>query len=203
MNRYLALQDVPGIETVMIFKNHGPMAGCSLEHPHSQIVAVPIIPPNVRARTALAADYFKRTGCCVYCKMIEEELTAKTRVLIDSDKFVSFLPFAGAMPFTIWIVPRRHLPSFARIDSADIKDLARVLKDAVRRLYFGLANPDYNLTIRSYPVGSEEDKFCHWYLSIIPRLSEPGGFEMGTMMVINASLPEDGARFLRSITCQA
>jgi len=197
MNRYVTLRKVPGIETVTIFKNHGPMAGCSLEHPHSQLVATPIIPPHLRSRIAVAVNYFETAGFCVYCRMVEEELKAKVRVLLEKTTFISFLPFAGAFPFVTWIVPRRHMCSFADMTAAELRDLAHTLKYTLRRLYYGLANPDFNLTIRSYSIGGKDARFFHWYLSIIPRLSEPGGFELGTMMAINTSLPEEGAEFLR------
>lgn len=199
INRYIALQDSPGIETVTIFKNHGPMAGCSLEHPHSQLVATPIIPPHLLRRISVATNYFNKTGTCVYCKMIEEELAAKVRVLFDTDKFIAFLPFAGVLPFVVWILPKRHVPTFGDITESDITGLADILKSTLEKLYRGLADPDFNMTIRSYPARSSDVGYFHWHLTIVPRLSEPGGFEMGTMMSINTAMPEASAEFLRRV----
>ncbi len=201
VNRYAVLHKIPGIENVTLFKNHGPMAGCSLEHPHSQVVAGPITPPHLRNRIAQAVNYFEMTGTCVYCKMIEKELEADTRVLLDTGKFISFLPFAGILPFTVWIIPRRHLSSFADMEESEIKDLAYILKYTLEKLYYGLSDPDFNLTIRSISALAENAKFFHWYMSIIPRLSEPGGFEMGTAMAINTAMPEASAEFLRRVKC--
>lgn len=199
VNRYVELQKVPGIEAVTIFKNHGRMAGCSLEHPHSQIVATPVVPPHLLRRISLAVDHFEMTGSCVYCKMIEEELKERVRILMETEGFVSFLPFAGAFPFLTWIAPRRHISSFADMKASEIRDLARTLKWTLERLYYGLSDPDFNLTIRSSPAKAKETPFFHWYLSVIPRLGEPGGFEMGTMMPINTVMPEDSAEYLRRV----
>ncbi|MBN2453345.1 MAG: galactose-1-phosphate uridylyltransferase [Candidatus Omnitrophica bacterium] len=199
LSRYITLQAVPGIEAVTIFKNHGPMAGCSMAHPHSQIVATPVVPPHLRGRIALAVNYYEINGSCVYCRMIEGELKAGTRILAETEKFIAFLPFASPFPFIVWILPRRHMSNFSDMDEAEIRDLARTLKHILGKLYRGLGDPDFNLTIRSCPAKAKENSFFHWYLIVIPRLSQPGGFEMGTMMPINTSMPEEGAEFLRQV----
>lgn len=197
--RYIAMTRVEGIEAIIIFKNHGPMAGTSLEHPHSQMIATPIVPPQVRGRVEKAVHYFDMTGTCVFCKTLEEELKAKKRLVLETDKFVSFLPFAGASPFTIWIFPRRHMAYFAHINDEEIKDLAINLKNTLQRLYYGLDNPDFNYTIRSIPVKERGTEYFHWYISIIPRMTQPAGFELGSGMFINTALPEESAEFLRQV----
>ncbi len=200
-SRYLAIQNIPGIEAVIIFKNHGPAAGTSLEHPHSQLIATPIVPPQTRSRLEKATSYFDNTGRCVFCQMAEEELKSKVRVVLETDKFVSFLPYAGILPFVAWIFPKRHMSSFADIEEAEICDLAHNLKGMLQRLYYGLDNPDFNYTIRSLPVKEKTTEYFHWYLNIIPRLSQPAGFELGSGMFINTSLPEESAEFLRQVKC--
>jgi UDPglucose--hexose-1-phosphate uridylyltransferase len=200
--RYIAMTRVEGIEAVIIFKNHGPMAGTSLEHPHSQLIATPIVPPQVRGRVEKAVHYFDMTGSCVFCKTLEEELKTKKRVVLETDKFVAFLPYAGASPFTIWIFPRRHMAYFAHITEDEIADLAINLKTVLAKLYRGLDNPDFNYTIRSIPVRERGTEYFHWYITIIPRLTQPAGFELGSGMFINTSLPEEAAEFLRNTKCQ-
>ena len=197
VNRHAALQKIPGVEAVTIFKNHGQMAGCSLEHPHSQVVATPVVPPHLLGRMTLALNYFEETGRCVYCRIIEEELKAKVRVLTETEGFVAFLPFAGALPFLVWIIPRRHMSNFTGMEEPEMIDLSRTLKLTLEKLYYGLGDPDFNLTVRSIPARAGDNRFFHWYLSVIPRLSEPGGFEMGTMMPINTAMPEESAEYLR------
>jgi UDPglucose--hexose-1-phosphate uridylyltransferase len=197
--RYLAMTRVEGIEAIIIFKNHGPMAGTSLEHPHSQLIATPIVPPQVRGRVEKATHYFDMTGQCVFCRTLEEELKAKKRLILETDKFVSFLPYAGSSPFTMWLFPRRHMAYFGHITDEEIKDLAINLKTTLQKLYYGLENPDYNFTIRSIPVKERGTEYFHWYISIIPRMTQPAGFELGSGMFINTSLPEEAAEFLRQV----
>lgn len=197
--RYVCLKDEPGIEAIIIFKNHGPQAGTSLEHPHSQLVATPIVPPQIRGRVDRAMRYHDMTGECIFCKTMQEELKAKVRIVFETDKFFSFIPYGSQSPFDIWIFPRRHMASFDEINDAELSDLAINLKSTLQKLYYGLDNPDFNYTIRSRPVKEKGDQYLHWYISIIPRLSNPAGFELGSGMFINTSLPEEGAEFLRQV----
>ncbi|MFA5255434.1 MAG: galactose-1-phosphate uridylyltransferase [Candidatus Omnitrophota bacterium] len=197
-NRYEFMKHIKGVEAVTIFKNHGPGAGTSQEHPHSQIIATPIVPPQIRNRLDSSVRYFDLVGECIFCQSLDNELKEKKRVIMESEKFVAFLPFAGASPFITWIFPRRHMASFSLIDDAEIKDMARSLKFVLSRLYYGLDNPDFNYTIRSIPVHENDVEYFHWYLSIVPRISQPAGFELGSGMFINASVPEESAEFLRN-----
>ena len=198
-NRYESMRQVKGVEVVTIFKNHGPGAGTSQEHPHSQIIATPIVPPQIRNRLDSSIRYFDLAGGCVFCQSLENELKEKKRIIMESDKFVAFLPFAGSSPFATWIFPRRHMASFSLIDESEIKDMAKSLKFVLSRLYYGLENPDFNYTIRSIPVHENDVAYFHWYISIIPRISQPAGFELGSGMFINTSLPEESAEFLRQV----
>lgn len=198
-NRYDFMRKIKGVEVVTIFKNHGPSAGTSQEHPHSQIIATPIVPPQIRNRVDSSIRYFDLVGGCVFCQSLENELKESKRVIMESEHFAAFLPFAGASPFATWIFPRRHMASFSLINDAEIKDMARALKFVLSRLYYGLDNPDFNYTIRSIPVHENDVEYFHWYLSIIPRISQPAGFELGSGMFINASIPEDSAEFLRQV----
>ncbi|MBI5124454.1 MAG: galactose-1-phosphate uridylyltransferase, partial [Candidatus Omnitrophica bacterium] len=198
-SRYLSIQKEMDIESVIIFRNHGPGAGTSLEHPHSQLIATPVVPPQIRRRIDSAVEFFDISGVCVFCKTLEEELAAKKRVVLETEKFVSFLPYAGAQPFLTWIFPKRHMSSFGDIDEAETKDLARILKATLAKIYFGLNNPDFNYTICSIPVKEYGKDYFHWYLSIIPRISQPAGFELGSGIFINTSLPEEAAEFLRQV----
>jgi UDPglucose--hexose-1-phosphate uridylyltransferase len=197
--RYISIQQIEGIETIIIFKNHGPNAGTSLEHPHSQLIATPIVPPQSRSRIEQAVGYFDITGDCLFCRTLKEELQLKKRVILETENFVSFMPYAGGTPFLIWIFPRRHMASFSQISEEEIVDLARNLKSTLAKLYYGLDNPDYNYTIRSIPVRERGDEYFHWYISIIPRITQPAGFELGSGIFINTSLPEESAEFLRQV----
>jgi len=198
--RYIDIQNKEGIEAIIIFKNHGPSAGTSQEHPHSQLIATPVVPPQIRERVEQSIRFFDGTGQCMFCVSLKEELADdKKRVVTETEHFVSLIPYATLSPFATRVTPRRHMASFAEINDAEIKDLAVNLKCTLSKLYYGLDNPDFNYTIRSIPVHENGRDYFHWYLSIIPRISRPAGFELGSGIFINSSLPEESAEFLRNV----
>ncbi|MDD5425409.1 MAG: galactose-1-phosphate uridylyltransferase [candidate division Zixibacteria bacterium] len=187
------------INLVTIFRNHGARAGTSLEHPHSQIIATPIVPPHVRYPMEQALQYYDQFGRCVYCEMVEEELRQEERIIIDSQNFAAFCPFASRSPFECRIYPKMHKASFILIDDEEIVELASVLRETLARLYFGLNNPDYNYIIRSATIGDHDTRHLHWYMVIIPKIATPAGFEIGSGIYINTTSPEEAARFLREV----
>lgn len=198
-NRYMSLRDNEDIKAVIVFKNHGPMAGTSLEHPHSQVVAVPIIPPQIENRMTRAAHYSNETGRCIFCQMMTDELMKKERIVLETDKFVVFEPYASMVPFHTWIFPRVHASSFSEINEGEIDDLALCLKRVLSKIYYGLGDPDLNYVINSAPFEEKRLKGLHWYLSIMPRITKAAGFEVGSGIFINTSLPEKAAEFLRQV----
>lgn len=197
--RFVDAYNDPRVEHVIIFRNQGEKAGTSIEHPHSQLVGVPVTPIQVRMRVDEAIRFFDDTGDCLVCKTLNDELEEKSRIIMETAHFVAFIPYAALSPFHIWIFPRRHNPSFAWINEEEITDLAKIMKATLGKVYYGLDNPDFNYTIRSMRPVTGNVEFYHWYLSIVPRVSQASGFEMGTGMYINISLPEESAGFLRSI----
>jgi UDPglucose--hexose-1-phosphate uridylyltransferase len=94
-------------------------------------------------------------------------------------------------------MPKRHQADFGSIRDEEKTDLASALKSIMRRLYDQLNDPDYNYVINTcarYKVGEPQ---LHWYLQIRPRLTKTAGFEIGSGMNINPSLPEHDAALLR------
>ncbi|OGP75806.1 MAG: galactose-1-phosphate uridylyltransferase [Deltaproteobacteria bacterium RBG_16_49_23] len=200
--RYNALSKTGRIDLITIFRNYGERAGTSLEHPHSQIIATPIVPPHVRNplyQSQLACDTF---GDCIYCGMMEEERRQQARVVEETKYFLVVCPFASRSPFETRIYPKIHRSSFASISDVELIDFAFVLQDTLKRLYAGLNDPDYNYVIRSAPIEDSEVKYHHWYVVIVPKLTTPAGFEIGTGIYINATLPEQCAEFLRGVAIQ-
>jgi UDPglucose--hexose-1-phosphate uridylyltransferase len=191
------------IALITIFKNHGPDAGTSLEHPHSQIIATPVISLQVRERFQHALRHFDDYGECMFCQMLEEELQEQTRIVAISEHFVALELYASPAPFCTHIYPRRHTASFGDVSGSEINDLARMLRSILAKLYHGLADPDFNFTIRSAPAESVGVKYFHWYLSVIPRLTRMAGFELGSGMFINTVMPEAAAEFLRKVDVEA
>lgn len=197
--RYKSIAGNADINLITIFRNHGPRAGTSLEHPHSQIIATPIVPPHVRYPIEQSIQHYDQLGRCVYCDMIEEERKQKERLIIDTDNFLAFCPFAARTPFEARIYPKRHMPSFSSIDNEEIEELAWVLRNLLLKIYNCLSNPDYNYVIRSAPIGDEDTRYLHWYMLIVPKITTPAGFEIGSGIYINSVAPEDSARYLREI----
>jgi len=197
--RAQALADDPRVEHVICFKNHGETAGTSLVHPHAQLVALPIVPYEIRARAEEARRHFDDNGSCVFCDMLRDELKDGSRLVVEGERFAAFVPFAAPSPFHMWVLPRRHEPTFLRAGSEELLDLAGVLRRVLRKLYVGLRDPDYNFVIRSASVQDQNQDYLHWYVSIIPRVARAAGFELGSGMYINPAVPEASAEFLRSV----
>ena len=197
--RYNQLSHDSRIAHITIFKNHGPDAGTSLDHPHSQLIATPVISHQVRERLQQALSHYDEFGECILCQMIGEEVEEGERVVLATEHFVVLELFASAAPFSTHIYPRRHMASFGDISEPEIADLARTLRTVLAKLYYGLGDPDFNYTIRSAPAECVGVKYFHWYLSVIPRLTRVAGFELGSGMFINTVLPEAAAAFLRTV----
>lgn len=195
--RYLALDRDPAYKQVIIFRNQGGGAGASQVHPHSQIIATAIIPQHIRYALNEAQRYYEELGKCVFCDMIKYELAEKERMVIKNDKFIAFVPYAALLPYETWILPLKHSTSFAGLFPEDISSLAQILRDIAAKLYYGLNNPDYNYCVRSVPHYSACEPYYHWHIQILPRLTTPAGFEIGSGISINVALPEESAKFLR------
>ncbi len=200
--RYLELAKDPRITHITIFKNHGVGAGTSLEHPHSQLIGTPVISHQVRDRMYEALRHYDEFGECIFCEVLGEDLHEGTRIVEVGEHFVALEPFASPTPFITHIFPRRHMASFGDIREEEMVDLGRVLRKVLAKLYFGLENPDFNYTIRSAPAENRGVMYYHWYISVIPRLTQVAGFELGSGMFINTVLPEAAAEFLRNVNVE-
>jgi UDPglucose--hexose-1-phosphate uridylyltransferase len=202
LNRFNFASADHRVEQVTIFKNHGEAAGTSLEHPHSQMIATPVIPSQLRDRLINSLRHFDEYGECIFCRVLELEQKEGVRIVYETKHFVSLVQFAALTPFSMMIIPRRHMGCFAQINDAEAADLAHNLRVTLAKLYHGLADPDFNYVIRTAPIENSGVRYYHWYLSIIPRLTRTAGFELGSGMFINVSLPEENARFLREVNIE-
>ncbi len=198
-DRYLALRDDPRVKYLILFKNSGERAGTSLLHPHSQLVATPIVPPHIRRKHEVATQYYDNTGKCVYCEVRDEELRAGIRVVMETERFVVLHPFASRYPFETWILPKAHHPSFGHIAIPEAKEFARVLKTTLRKLWKALDGPDYNYILHTVPLKDENEEYYLWHAQVIPRIAHMAGFEMGSGIYINTVLPEETAEAMRRV----
>ncbi len=182
---------------VMVFKNYGVAAGASLEHSHSQIIALPIVPTRVREEIQGAKNYFDYKDRCVYCDIIRQELRDRRRVVYENQGFVSLAPFASRFPFEMWILPKLHQPSFELMASSLFPLAAEALSDVLQRLKEVLEDPPYNYILHTSSFPEEDRNHYHWHFEIMPKLTKVAGFEWGTGFYINPTPPEEAAEYLR------
>jgi UDPglucose--hexose-1-phosphate uridylyltransferase len=197
--RYLELSKGPRYPIIIIFRNQGPQAGTSLAHPHSQLIASPVVPRHIRYDLKEAERYWDDQGSCVYCDLMKFEVQERARLVSKNDDFLGIAPYASTLPYELWILPRVHQASFGELPEVGIEPLAWILRDCLRRLYRLLNNPDYNYVIHSAPHSTAGQPHYHWHLEILPRLTTRAGFEIGSGMYINIVAPEVAAERLRSV----
>jgi len=185
-------------EYVVIFKNHGIAAGSSVEHSHSQIVALPVVPKKIHEELEGAKAYYTFKERCVYCDIIDEETDSGLRIISDNKYFLVFAPYASRFPFETWIIPKAHNSRFEHITPEEIKSLASTLKNTLLRIDMTLDNPAYSYAIHTCPFKEGDDRVYHWHIKIMPKLTKVSAFEWGTGFYINPTPPENAARILRN-----
>jgi UDPglucose--hexose-1-phosphate uridylyltransferase len=197
-DRIQDLKKDPRFRYILIFKNHGAEAGASMEHTHSQLIALPIVPLNVAEELGGAAQYFRYKERCVYCDLIVQETSDQTRLVAENEDFLTVCPFAPRFPMETWILPKRHDAHFEEATKHEYRNLARALQDILQRLNRALDRPPYNYVIHTAPVSGGDRGSYHWHVEVMPKLTHVAGFEWGTGFYINPMRPEDGARHLRA-----
>lgn len=195
--RIIDLRRDPRLRFVLVFKNHGVAAGASLEHSHSQIIALPIIPTRVAEEIDGSHSFFRYKDRCVFCDIIRQELKHKIRIISENSSFVALAPFASRFPFETWILPKSHHPSFEHIDPGAYEQAAQILSDTLQRLNRVLDDPPYNYIIHSSSFPETDRDYFHWHLEIMPKLTKVAGFEWGTGFYINPTPPEQAAEYMR------
>ena len=185
---------------VIIFKNYGPLAGASLEHAHSQLVALPIIPQIIIEELEGSKKYFDYKERCIYCDIINQESKAVKRIVIENEYYITVEPFAACFPFETWILPKKHNSNFETLNDQEIPYLANILTNTLKRINAALNCPSYNFVIHSAPLQGNSLQHYHWHIEIIPKITHTAGFEWGTGFHINPIPPEEAAQYLRDLT---
>ncbi|MCM8787070.1 MAG: galactose-1-phosphate uridylyltransferase [Candidatus Omnitrophica bacterium] len=199
-NRSLDLRRDRRFKYLLIFKNVGFDAGASLEHGHSQLIALPMVPKNVKEELKGAKQYYEFHDRCVFCDMIEyEQENGHERIIAQNNSFVSFCPLSSRFSFEVWIVPKQHQIDFAEIDDNSLKDLAKILKETLTRLKNVLGEHPYNYIIHTSPVNIDSHFSYHWHIEIMPKLTRVAGFEWGSGFYIVFTPPEIAAKYLKEI----
>ena len=182
---------------LLIYKNQGDRAGATLEHVHSQLIALPSVPKEAADEIRGASEHYAATGQCIYCAIIEQEIAARQRVVLDHDEFVAFCPYAPRFAYETWILPKTHAATFAESSPQILIDFGRALRETIIALNRALDNPPFNYFIHSSPTDAKSCAHYHWHLEILPQLSRAAGFELGSGMHICSVAPETAARLLR------
>jgi len=190
----------------MVFKNHGERAGASLSHPHSQIIATPIVPKRVREEIGGTLEYYDYKMRCVFCDIVREEKRFGERIVFENVSFISFCPFASRFPFEIWLMPKRHMSAYTDMTRQEAFELADCIGATMKRLAAALGEPQYNWMLHTEPNDAvprnpwpEIKEHYHWHFEIIPKLTRVAGFEWGTGFYINPTPPEAAAEYLRNV----
>ncbi len=184
---------------VMVFKNHGLAAGASLEHSHSQLIALPVVPVNVAEEMAGARQHFELKERCIYCDIVRQDLADGRRVIYENPGFVVLAPYAPKFPFETWVLPKTHGAHFEDAQRLQFAQLADALRVTLRKLNVALDDPPYNFILHTAPFAEREVPYYHWHFEIMPTLTKVAGFEWGSGFYINPTPPEDAAAFLRDI----
>jgi UDPglucose--hexose-1-phosphate uridylyltransferase len=199
--RVLDLKQDHRLRYILVFKNQGAAAGATLEHAHSQLIALPVVPDFVREEIEGARRHFTAKERCVFCDIIHQESAAGIRVIQENADIVALAPYAPRFPFETWLLPRRHASRFEDAPQHEFESLARVLKSVLMRIDRALETPAYNLIVHSAPFNEAHDgaDVYHWHVEILPKLARTAGFEWGTGFYINPTSPEEATRVLRGV----
>lgn len=207
IHRIADLQRDRRFKYTLLFKNHGFISGASIiRHCRSQLIAMPVNPKRVKEELVGAKKYYDYKERCIFCDIVKQELDNKKRIVMDSDGFIAFTPFASRFPFEIWVMPKQHSADFINTPPEKLPNLAMLLKKTLKKLSKALNDPPYNYILHTAPFRvpiagywKTIDQDYHWHIEIMPRLTRIAGFEWGSGFYINPTPPEDAAAFLREV----
>ena len=191
------LERDPRFRYVLVFKNYGRAAGASLEHSHSQLVALPILPRMIVSELQGTLEYYNYKERCIYCDIIRQEIQQKVRVVCQNELFITMTPFAPRTPFEMWILPKHHESGYHNQSDQQLAVLAEIFSETLRRLDACIPGVPYNFVLHTQPLRSESLKHFHWHFEIVPKLTSIAGFEWGSGFYINPMPPEEAALYLR------
>lgn len=198
-DRIVDLGRDPRFKYVMVFKNYGRAAGASLEHSHSQLVALPILPRMIVSELEGSRSYYRYKERCVFCDIIRQEINQDVRLVCQNEYFVTLVPYAPRSPFEMCILPKRHDSSYTSQDKASFEALAAIFSETMRRLDKCFPDVPYNFVLHTAPLRSEPLEHFHWHFEVMPKLTMMAGFEWGSGFYINPTPPEDAAKYLKEV----
>lgn len=195
--RIFDLEKDPRFKYVMVFKNHGKAAGASLEHSHSQLIALPILPRMIVSELDGAESYYNYKERCLFCDIIQQEIKQNERVVCQNELFITIMPFAPRTPFEMWILPKKHGSSYRTQGDKELFALAELVSKSLKMLAACIPNVPYNFVLHTGPLRTSGIAHFHWHFEVVPKLTSIAGFEWGSGFYINPMPPEEAAKFLR------
>lgn len=187
-----------GAAQVVVFRGHGPGAGISLSHPHSQVVGLPVLSAATRRELVAMREHYDRSGRPFAAELLASELSSGERIVLAEGRTVAFVPFAPASGFEIRIVSARHRADFAAIPRDELGAIARALRLVLSALREELDDPSYHLILHTAPVGLEHVPYLTWSLRVLSRQAVPAGLELASGIPVITSTPEESAKRLRN-----
>lgn len=189
------------VRYILIFHNYGRDAGASIYHPHSQIISMPILPPDVARSLNGSAEFYKKTEKRVYDLLIKWELEQGKRIIYENDLFIAFCPFVSKYPYEVRIFPRDSHAHFEQMPDRFDKYLADAISIVFKKIKKVLNDPPYNFFVHTASANEDSESKFHefytWHLEILPKIKISAGVEMGTGIDINMVDPDEAAKLLR------
>lgn len=194
-NRYKNLIEDDKVKYVSIFKNFLNKAGASLNHPHSQIISMSIIPKDILNEVNILENYYINKKENLYYKTIKEEIKLKERVVYNGDKFIALIPYASMYSGEIRIICKDST-KFEYLGEDNIKELSKIFKALFKKIYNVCGYIPFNLCMHAHPKYIKDEKLFNIHFHIVPRKYNFGGFEIGNGVYVSSKAPEDFAKEL-------
>lgn len=195
--RSLDLAKDKRFQYIVVFKNFGRSAGASVEHAHSQIIALPMIPKYVQEKLVSAREYFQYRGRSIFSDILLQEREEKNRIVTENDQYMAFCPFVSRYSFEISLFPKKEQTRFVHLKEDELQSLGQILLDVLRRLRTCLGNPSFNFYLHVHPIHYAHEETFMWHMEIVPKLTRSTVFEWGTGFHVVFTPPEVAAKYLR------
>ncbi|WP_432664211.1 galactose-1-phosphate uridylyltransferase [Wukongibacter baidiensis] len=195
-SRYSKLKGKDNVQYISIFKNYLKRGGASLEHPHSQIITLPLISPDTAKEIANARAYFDKNGVSLHEYIIDYERSKNERVIHETESFIVMAPYASIYSNEVVII-YKHNNRFEDISTDAIEELSGILKILFEKMQNLLGNFPFNMFFHTHPLNLERIDFYRWHIHVTPKMGSMGGFETSTGIHVNSVRPKDIANHLK------
>lgn len=187
---------------ISVFHNQGFLSGATMRHPHSQMLAIPVLPPSLKRILFGSERFFKKEGKNVFDVIREHELDDGGRIVYENDDFFALCPFASRTPYEVKVFPKENHSHFEKMPAELLPGLGDMMTVVLRKIHSVLDNPDYNFYVHTAPMDNSLQnvhKFYAWHIEILPRTTMIGAFDLASGIDVNITSPEEAARQLREV----